>query len=383
MGDLLDPAAVTVEDTLSLVSQRYGEVGGLPRMVLGSGTVFADWCRAKNSITSVKFFKDFEDNSAFSITDSAKYFMSPTISPDVEVPSLDNWHWQFFTNKHALAVDRLCDGVPAHVRFLRDYGLTYQVHERIVEAALRGDVALAPRFHLASWEWHMDVNGKVCTDLAKMPDGFGVRKDKVSFYGPVLHRAVDKIDETVLYKSTSAQMKVADMFVVSHSAKQVFMIQVSAQRPQEHVFNLDNIRVVMAASGLGNNLDYKMVLVYVTDSSTPISGMKGMIVRDGKNKYSLQDAEDLLKCNLSGFIVRAHLSSASIVHTEAALISPQPSSIVFAINKKKKTKYHLDSNCFHLKKSGKTVNEYTAEAVANQHQCKACALRLSASNINK
>jgi hypothetical protein len=165
MGDLLDPDDATVEETLSLVSRRYEEVGGLPRMVLGSGTVFADWCRAKNSITSVKFFKDFEDNSAFSITDSAKYFMSPTISPDVKVPSLDNWHWQFFTNKHALAAERLCDGVPANVRFLRDFGLTYQVHEAMVESALRGDVDLASHFRLTTWEWHKDVNGEVFTDL--------------------------------------------------------------------------------------------------------------------------------------------------------------------------------------------------------------------------
>jgi hypothetical protein len=128
MGDLLDPAAVTVEDTLSLVSQRYGEVGGLPRIVLGSHHMFAMWCYMKDSVTS-GLFNTFHDNTRQNTTDSAQYFMSLAISPDVDVPSLFcQTRWKFFTPKHALAIDQLCCE-PKHARILQTYGLEHQIHE--------------------------------------------------------------------------------------------------------------------------------------------------------------------------------------------------------------------------------------------------------------
>lgn len=372
----------TLPEVTTTVKSRYAQVGGLPRFVLGGEDMFKKRCLQQVGVTPVSLFKDFSNNRIYSVTWGAKFFMAPTIQPDVAIPTLDNhhWSWQFLSRKRALAARMLAETMPLAVLALEQYGLLHQVEETMVSSALLGDSDLAPRYRLQHWEWYAD--GQSAKTVP--PTGFHGRLQSLTTFDGRMYRGdVRTLADDVLYQSAGSQMMVGDCFFVSHSTKRVFMLQVSARPPSQHPFQVSNIIKIRDALRLSGEDVYHLVLVYVNDWSVR-KQEHALVFADSGRRLSLKKVASLAGL-VSAFLVRAPISPRSVKHE---LSSPfplklEPSTVVYvAVKKGSKGKYHLDDQCRFLAKKTKTVPSTVLEQqeLKNRDLCAECGSRTNGGN---
>ena len=312
----------TLNHALKIVADRCESVGCLARHVLCREKDYVKRINQVKRVSAEQLLSDLPNLSLYDVPPHAKFLVAPYLIPDNEECRVDTsndqgYSFRFLSNSLAITTSNLAFSFPDSVKALVKFGLTFQIQEAILNAALLGDSSLTAPFQTANWEWFEDPGSDQLTTV--LPSNsiscLGHPNHISRFSGRYLERRVTDLKEDALYLSTGWQTVVGECLTVSHMNKLVTLYQTSGKLPQNHPFKITQLKKWRQCLALDEN-GYRLVVVYVIDSNISPKLVRGM-------RVSLDDRSQVPLCDLD----KAHYSC----YVVRALTLPDSEQVVFSI----------------------------------------------------
>lgn len=279
----------------STVAERWSNVGGIPRFVLGTDDRYQKQAETLKNVT----IKDLDLHpNIFSAG------INPFVAPEPDITAkLAHFSWQFLSEARREIFWKLGMNVPDLAQTkVRTLALRWQMAESYISRCL-----CTGQTH--DWKWYHDPGVKkldVNNQMPGPPVGFRALEGKSLFEGAYLQAEVKLLDPTRLYY-THSRLCLGKFFSVSPTEKTVFLYHLSTELPATNGNGFKYTQIIAMRRELKMPPKWKLAIVYFLDK--PREQMKrqptGLTFKDDRKKPKLEKLPPGRKHKVSFKLLRA------------------------------------------------------------------------------